>query len=193
MAWTTLDTNNLLAGEPLVEQETLAFYENPIAIADGAAGAPRIQAAGIGTGQVPLNKFSQISAGTSIRARSDAPLTVNRTTAYGNIFGLPVVQSGSVRLSLAHRTEGSGNSRILFSRIRAGVTTDIAFFDTGSFPTYTNVQADIPCIPGDFLVIRQASSNAFGTDVGSVNRRASVSVGQSFIPIDNQGFYEGNP
>ena len=41
MAWTTLDLNNLLAGEPLIESEVLALYENPIAIAEGAPGAPR--------------------------------------------------------------------------------------------------------------------------------------------------------
>ena len=42
MAWTTLDLNNLLAGEPLIEAEVLALYENPIAIAEGAPGAPRV-------------------------------------------------------------------------------------------------------------------------------------------------------
>ena len=42
MAWTTLDLNNLLAGEPLIESEVLALYENPIAIAQGAPGAPRV-------------------------------------------------------------------------------------------------------------------------------------------------------
>ena len=41
MAWTTLDLNNLLAGEPLIESEVLALYENPIAQAEGAPGAPR--------------------------------------------------------------------------------------------------------------------------------------------------------
>ena len=42
MSWTTLDLNNLLAGEPLIESEVLALYENPIAIAQGAPGAPRV-------------------------------------------------------------------------------------------------------------------------------------------------------
>jgi len=40
-AWTELNPNNLLQGEPLVEEETLAFWENPIAQAEGAPGAPR--------------------------------------------------------------------------------------------------------------------------------------------------------
>ena len=43
MSWTTLDLNNLLAGEPLIESEVLALYENTIAVAEGAAGAPRLQ------------------------------------------------------------------------------------------------------------------------------------------------------
>ena len=42
MSWTTLDLNNLLAGEPLIESEVLALYENPIAIAEGDPDAPRV-------------------------------------------------------------------------------------------------------------------------------------------------------
>jgi hypothetical protein len=190
MAWTTLNTNNLLAGEPLVEQETLAFYENPIAIADGAAGAPRIQAAGIGTGQVPLNKFSQISAGNSRRVRSDAALEVVRGTNPAKVLSFPVVQSGSIRLRTEHRRIDA-NSRVYFRRLRNGSLSTIATFDTGS-TTYTAVSADISCIPGDVLSIWQSTTSGTNT-VGTRNRWGLVGDGQSFIPIDDQGHYEGNP
>jgi hypothetical protein len=40
--WTTLDLNGLLPGEPWTSAKALAVYENPIAIAEAAAGAPRL-------------------------------------------------------------------------------------------------------------------------------------------------------
>lgn len=40
--WTDLDTSALLPGEPLTSAIALAFEENPRAIAEGSATAPRI-------------------------------------------------------------------------------------------------------------------------------------------------------
>ena len=48
--WTELDTNTLLPGEPLTSAKALAFFENPIALAEGAADAPRIEDAALDTG-----------------------------------------------------------------------------------------------------------------------------------------------
>jgi len=48
--WTELDTNGLLPGEPFTSAKALAFFENPVAMAEGAAGAPRIEDAALDTG-----------------------------------------------------------------------------------------------------------------------------------------------
>lgn len=40
--WVDLDPLNLLAGKPLVQAQTLAFWENPTALAEAASGAPKI-------------------------------------------------------------------------------------------------------------------------------------------------------
>lgn len=45
--WVTLDTNVLLPGQPYTSAKALAMYENPIAIAEGATGAPRIPAGSV--------------------------------------------------------------------------------------------------------------------------------------------------
>jgi len=55
--WTTLDTDDLLPGEPLTSAKVLALYQNPIAISEGNASAPspyvglaaRLVAGGIGS------------------------------------------------------------------------------------------------------------------------------------------------
>jgi hypothetical protein len=41
--WTTVDLDTLLPGEPWTSGKALAVYENPIAIAEGAAGAPKVR------------------------------------------------------------------------------------------------------------------------------------------------------
>lgn len=48
MAWTTLASGVLLPGEPVTSAKALAWYENPIAIADGDASAPKVQGAALG-------------------------------------------------------------------------------------------------------------------------------------------------
>jgi hypothetical protein len=40
--WTDLDLDGLLPGEPLTSEKVLAFYQNTIAIAERAAGAPKV-------------------------------------------------------------------------------------------------------------------------------------------------------
>jgi len=40
--WTELDTNGLLPGEPLTSAKALAFFENPVAMAEGAVNAPKV-------------------------------------------------------------------------------------------------------------------------------------------------------
>jgi hypothetical protein len=99
MAWTTLNTNNLLAGEPLVEQETLAFYENPIAIAEGAAGAPLISGA--------MRKIQDNQEiGAYIFARRSG------TTEYGQVrAGSSLNYAGGLNLVQANSgTDGSGGA-----------------------------------------------------------------------------------
>ena len=40
--WTELDTNGLLPGEPFTSAKALAFFENPVAMAEGAVNAPKV-------------------------------------------------------------------------------------------------------------------------------------------------------
>ena len=66
--WTELDTNTLLPGEPLTSAKALAFFENPVAIAEGAASAPRIEDAALDTGAATVagvTWWSLRSAGAS--------------------------------------------------------------------------------------------------------------------------------
>ena len=51
-SWTDQDTDSLLPGEPWTSAKALAAFENPVALAEGAAGAPKIQTAAYGANTV---------------------------------------------------------------------------------------------------------------------------------------------
>lgn len=70
-AWTALDVNSRLPGEPWTSAKGNAVYENPIAMAEGASGAPRIA--------TRTHTFSRSSAGSTTSVFSDGD-------EYGGLF-----------------------------------------------------------------------------------------------------------
>ena len=85
-SYTDQDTDSLLPGEPWTSAKALACFENPVAIAEGAAGAPKLQTAAYGPNTVNENamKVEQESAsGTLVRGESES------VTISGNLVFLP--------------------------------------------------------------------------------------------------------
>ena len=56
--WTTIPDTTFEPGAPAKGRDMRFLRDNPIAIAEGASGAPRIQAGGIGTGAVTNVKLA---------------------------------------------------------------------------------------------------------------------------------------
>ena len=55
--WTTITTAALEPGKPVRSVDGLALRDNPIAIAEGAAGAPKIENAAFDAGELGAEKF----------------------------------------------------------------------------------------------------------------------------------------
>lgn len=91
-SYTDQDTDSLLPGEPWTSAKALACFENPVAIAEGVAGAPKIQTAAYGPNTVNENamKVQQFSASGTIGAQTTLKVTIP-----GNLVFFPRV-SGSV-------------------------------------------------------------------------------------------------
>jgi hypothetical protein len=51
MSWTNIPNGNLAVGAPIRSVDQLALRDNPIAIAEGATGAPRVRAEALNGGQ----------------------------------------------------------------------------------------------------------------------------------------------
>ena len=136
MAFAYLDTDNLLADEPLTSPEVLALYENPIAIAEGAPGAPRLS----GFAAVPNPNLAELAI-LSVSESSDwiSP-DVNIIGPLSGVFRV-VTLSGTLRFSATHQTLASGgtleirrNGVALQSWSIAGAGTETRVLDAASVP-----------------------------------------------------------
>src|SRR5699024_6996147 len=56
--WTNIPTDRIEPGKPIRAIDGLALRDNPIAIAEGAAGAPRVQTNGIANSAVTTDKIA---------------------------------------------------------------------------------------------------------------------------------------
>ena len=72
--YTDQSTDSLLPGEPWTSAKALACFENPVAIAEGASGAPKIQTAAYGAQTVneTAMKVQQFSAAVDLTQTRDA-------------------------------------------------------------------------------------------------------------------------
>jgi hypothetical protein len=110
MSWTNIPNGNLAVGAPIRSVDQLALRDNPIAIAEGATGAPRVRAEALNGGQsgtAPIYavrawvNFNGVTTATirasgnvsSVTRNGTGDYTVNLTTAmpdanYGLLFGM---------------------------------------------------------------------------------------------------------
>lgn len=120
--WTDL-TSLTDAGDPITDDLMSALRDNPVAIAEGATGAPGIQ----------FPALESITAGTEVRWNKN---TTNATssTNYVNVGTTYVGQTGVVRIEADHRTTAGGAASDLRIQ-RNGVTVGTWSTTNTSFVT----------------------------------------------------------
>ena len=166
--WTELDTNTLLPGEPLTSTKALAFFENPVALAEGAADAPRNQ----------LKSLPRLVAGSSVRSTRTRTVPNNTTET---ILNHGIIQIGTIRASMT-RTGGNGGGSATISRIRNGTSVTLATTTTAA-----SITADVSVIPGDALI---CSGSAVS---GPRTHSATLAVASGDLwPSITGGYLEGN-
>ena len=128
-AWTTLDTNTLLPGEPLTSAKALAFYENVFAQAEGAANAPKTKSEALG-----LTTFEGAGASsTAIPAVVATVLNLDRVASL-HVFLKLVAVAGLGRLRLRTSID-NGSTWSSYSALLVGASTtvtDVTFVDVTS-------------------------------------------------------------
>ena len=135
MAWTTLLNSLFLVGKPITSAQGLALRDNPVAIAEGSAGAPRIY----------QGAFERVVAGDSIKATVTAANSSEEGQTVA-LYSFGVVQGGTLRLGLSRSGSGSPAS-VAVQRTRAGALTTL--LSTASNPA----SIDISVISGDLITV----------------------------------------
>jgi len=110
--YVAIQNANLEPGAPWISSTAFALRDNPEAIAQGAAGAPRIQEGAMGAGSIAIDKASSISAGSSVKFRRDAE-TVTSSTSFVTVVDEYIANTGSsVRVYVDQRVSvGDANDR----------------------------------------------------------------------------------
>lgn len=144
--WTTIADSQVDPKAPVTSELMAALRDNPIAIAEGATGAPRIW----------LPAFERLEVGSEVRSRDDAE-SAGASSYVGHSFNF--IQHGTIRVTFQHRAANSRDSAVVY-RTRAGSKTPVASYtNTTSYVTRT---VDVPVIPGDRVSIEYVGSNNNG-------------------------------
>ena len=178
MSWTTLDLNNLLAGEPLIEAEVLALYQNPISIAEGAPGAPRLY----GLAAVPNSNLAELAV-LSVSESNDWILP--EANIIGPLTGVfrVVTLSGTLRFSVQYSTtvgaigtlELRRNGIVLQSWTQTDTVSVTRVLDAASTPTDEWQWVIVPTQgTGGTLSSRQVGASDSYTRIGVPIRRSDL-------------------
>jgi hypothetical protein len=173
MTYTPILNAEVDAESPVTDLLLTRLRDNPLAIAAGDAGAPRID----------IGALTRLTAGDVIRARQD-PLLSGPLGGTLLIVIMTASQVGTVRITYEHRSTGGPVSGSAFlSRSRGTSYTILANNDnSGSFVTRT---IDVPVLPGDTV---RLGINEFGASIIPQLQNIRVQTGGENLYSITQGF-----
>lgn len=153
--WTTIADATLEPGKPWRSVDALAVRDNPIAIAEGASGAPRVRTAALqapasGTANL-IFRLQDAEDSTSSTAYLDTAFN-NRYSSGGHL-GVMVLVAGVITCSAEHKastTEGTSSSDLRI--VKNGVL--VQEWNQNS-TSYIARQVDVTVAVGDLVVFQQ--------------------------------------
>jgi len=171
--YVTITDSQLDPDAPLTSQLAYQWRDNPEAMFEGAAGAPRLQ----------LAALENPTAGAVTRSKNNGP-AISLTTTYVDAHSFGFGQTGTVRVTAEHRVDGGagGESRLVISRWRNSVSTDLVTYATSS-STYVARSLDVSIIPGDTVIIYHALFGGTGSPVSQVINAAFSTNGEALWPF----------
>jgi hypothetical protein len=171
--WTTLPDASLEPGKPIRSIDGLALRDNPVAITEGASGAPRI--VGLAAKRFADFDVLTVSAADTFSAENGSnpePLATTTTSTTEVVAYRYTINkyTGSLRFRTSQRggsyqvpSYGGGTYTVTTTstlRIFKNGTLISTYIHSGSFITRTN---DITVAPGDVIEWRHKTSNSLGS------------------------------
>jgi hypothetical protein len=140
MSWTNIPNGNLAIGAPIRSVDQLALRDNPIAIAEGATGAPRIRAEALNGGQSGTAPIYAARAWVNFNGTTTTP-TIR---ASGNVSSVARNATGNftVNFTTAMQDTNYGFS-VAASRANASTALVAAYVVDSQAPVTTSFRYQI--------------------------------------------------
>lgn len=155
--WTNIGDTFLEPGKPVRSVDGLALRDNPIAIAEGAAGAPKIRAEGLqppaaGTANIIMRLQDSTFSTDSI---AYAPVNSNNRHDSREHLGVTVLVPGVITAYFQHRSTAGGSTSARI--IKNGAVVQAWTINTTAFQTRS---VDIAVSVGDTVAFQQFTLSA---------------------------------
>ena len=156
--WVTITDSQVDPDAPLTSELAYAWRDNPVAIAEGAVGAPRIR----------IGALQRLTAGNVARITNNPA-----ASAGGNLFDVGFLQVGSVRVTFDKR---AGTGSMTFTRLRGATTTTIYSGTISAAGTTSDVDVE----PGDRIrVVWSGGGGSSGIYNGAIS-----TGGEDYFPVE---------
>jgi hypothetical protein len=153
--WTNIPNSSVEVGKPGRTIDALALRDNPIAIAEGAPGAPPIETVALRNptaGNTVIFALQDVEQETLEAAYSSTTL---HNRAFSNRhLGVIVLVPGVIRCTVDHRS-GLAGSNAFVRVIRNG--TQVQEWSTSSI-SYSNRSVDVTVNCGDVVIFQQRTT-----------------------------------
>src|SRR5690554_1028066 len=137
-AWTEIPDSNLEPNAPVRSVDHIAMRDNPIAIAEGAPGAPRIQRPAIASGAVDNNKIQPPTAGTNIIRRIRDSTQSTQSDEFQNVGSeCHALVAGTIQIYYEFRVS-SGSGTVEARVLRNGSQVEISSLKSNNFVSRTH-------------------------------------------------------
>lgn len=122
-SWTNQSTSSLLPGEPWTSAKALAAFENPVAITEGASGAPKIRTAALQpptSGSTPIRRLKDFGTGSfdGTSSGSIAEGSIGVLVAGTIRVVSTIVVNGSPSYTVSYRKNGTAFATYSASGVR---------------------------------------------------------------------------
>lgn len=162
MAYITVTEAQSNPFAPLTAELVKQLRDNPIAIAEGLAGAPRLY----------LRSLEQIEAGDQIRSRNDDTIEFSEEPNSRTLNAFEFIQTGVIRASI-EKVSGILGASVEVLRIRNGVVNQLASSESNGTLT-----VDVSVLPGDRVELNAVR----GTGTCSARNARFSTNGQDLWP-----------
>ena len=160
MSWTNIPNGNLAIGAPIRSIDQLALRDNPIAIAEGATGAPRVRAEALNGGQSGTAPIFAARAWVNFDGTTATPSTI---AASGNVSSVARGATGvyTVNFTTAMPDTNYVTLGSTVSQSNAASATTVIGHSGQSTKTTTEVEFSVRTLAATLINVNQINVTIF--------------------------------